>query len=217
MAIELRDNRFGKCHVNGCELAVIAKGYCNPHYHRIRNHGKLTKTCKHCGAEYDWVPYQKTGQYHCPDCYVLYHQVRDITDTFRKHGLTMHQYIWLYEEQNGRCKLCHYQPIPQGDKKFQLEIDHDHSCCDRKNKQGGGLGSCGNCIRGLLCHNCNTMIGQYENCLGDLKIQEFEDYLNSRINFPDRFGGSPPLVKAPVQPNISQHPDVQPNKLKRAP
>jgi len=61
------------------------------------------------------------------------------------------------------------------------------------------------------------MIGQYENCLGDLKIQEFEDYLNSRINFPDRFGGSPPLVKAPVQPNISQHPDVQQNKLKRAP
>lgn len=33
---------------------------------------------------------------------------------------------------------------------------------------------------------------------------------------PDRFGGAPPLVSAPTQANVSQHPVIERNKLKRA-
>ena len=37
---------------------------------------------------------------------------------------------------------------------------------------------CGKCIRGLLCTNCNLMIGHYEKCKGDLKIEILENYRN---------------------------------------
>lgn len=33
---------------------------------------------------------------------------------------------------------------------------------------------------------------------------------------PDRFGGQPPLVQAPTQRNVSQHPTIERNKLKRS-
>ena len=62
------------------------------------------------------------------------------------YGITEEQYLALYEKHNGGCWIC-------GEKKdYFLHVDHNHSCC-------AGAKSCGKCIRGLLCFNCNTMIG----------------------------------------------------------
>ena len=55
----------------------------------------------------------------------------------QSHGITLIEYETLYESQDGKYKIC-------GLKK-KLSVDHDHETGR---------------IRGLLCVNCNTMLGQ---------------------------------------------------------
>lgn len=68
----------------------------------------------------------------------------------RRTGLSgLEAYEALLAQQGGRCAICG-TATPNGQGRFH--VDHDHSCCV------GGR-SCGECIRGLLCHSCNTMLG----------------------------------------------------------
>lgn len=70
-------------------------------------------------------------------------------------------------------------------------------------------------VKPIGAHNDN-----YARAVADRRTDSTDPNSNrdfEELGNPDRFGGAPPLVKAPVQPNISQHPDVQSNKLKRAP
>ena len=66
-----------------------------------------------------------------------------------EYNLTVEQYEAMLESQGGGCAIC---AGPQSGPGNRFHIDHDHSCCP-------GVGSCGKCIRGLLCGNCNTMVG----------------------------------------------------------
>lgn len=45
-----------------------------------------------------------------------------------------------------QCEVCGSQE--------NLVFDHDHSCCP-----GQAIDSCGKCIRGILCRNCNLAEG----------------------------------------------------------
>jgi len=60
----------------------------------------------------------------------------------RDYGLTIEEHERLVSEQENKCKLCGSGAEEQRYKK--LHIDHDHST--KK-------------VRGLLCHNCNRMLG----------------------------------------------------------
>lgn len=75
------------------------------------------------------------------------------------YKLTIEEYLDMYAEQQGLCKLC-FNPETALDKRTgrvrPLSVDHDHSCCPNKN-------SCGECIRGLLCHRCNLVLGACED------------------------------------------------------
>jgi len=64
----------------------------------------------------------------------------------RNHGLTPEEFAERVKAQDGKCAIC--QDVP----KERLRVDHDHRCCDSKF-------SCGKCIRGLLCAQCNAALG----------------------------------------------------------
>lgn len=57
----------------------------------------------------------------------------------RKYGITLEIYEKMYEEQKGLCAVCKCVPDGRG-----LVVDHDHATGK---------------IRGLLCVNCNSMLG----------------------------------------------------------
>lgn len=69
-------------------------------------------------------------------------------------------------EQGGVCASCK-EPPAEG--KY-LCVDHDHSCCP-------GTGSCGRCIRGLLCNGCNAALGHVNDSIP--KLESLIRYLRS--------------------------------------
>ena len=82
--------------------------------------------------------------------YVATHseQVRDYKRRMKwgkKFGLTEEQVGHMYEEQNGRCRIC---GRTEGESKQSFCIDHDHTT---------GI------IRGLLCVRCNLGLGFVEH------------------------------------------------------
>lgn len=69
------------------------------------------------------------------------------------HGLTIEEWLEMWEAQDGCCYLCGDNIDPTGE---SAVIDHDHSCCPR-NK------SCAKCRRGIACHRCNRGIGFFND------------------------------------------------------
>lgn len=53
--------------------------------------------------------------------------------------------------QGFRCPICEREISVD-----ECVVDHDHSCCP-------GRASCGKCIRGLLCRNCNEGLGNFKD------------------------------------------------------
>ena len=79
-----------------------------------------------------------------------YHRKRHLIVFF---NITKEQYESMLLSQNSSCAIC---GIHQSDKKQHFAIDHDHACCK-------GIKSCGKCIRGLLCFNCNDLLGRAQD------------------------------------------------------
>lgn len=69
-----------------------------------------------------------------------------------KFGITWARYQEMLEVQDGKCAICLRPPGKQ-----RLSVDHDHDCCPDKSK------SCGGCVRGLLCSDCNFGLGLFRD------------------------------------------------------
>jgi hypothetical protein len=67
-----------------------------------------------------------------------------------RYNMSLEKYYEILEKQNNVCAIC------EGKDEKALAIDHDRSCCS-------GMNSCGKCIRGLLCQNCNNGIGRFKD------------------------------------------------------
>lgn len=68
-----------------------------------------------------------------------------------RHGLTAKQVAAMRHQQRGLCAVCH-RPLPT----VPL-VDHDHELA-RRHPHPVNRG-CPYCVRGLLCNDCNLMLG----------------------------------------------------------
>ena len=66
-----------------------------------------------------------------------------------KYNMTLEQYDHMFEEQNGLCAICGQSET----RLFNGSITR--LCVDHNHKTGK--------IRKLLCHRCNSSIGQFED------------------------------------------------------
>lgn len=133
----------------------------------------LTKATKHCSRSCAQITAPpgttiKNGYKWCPACRQVL--ARDlfvnssgkntgwcsicISDKGRQYllgrfGLTVESFQGLLALQGGVCKIC------KMGSEFPWCLDHDHSCC----RDG-----CPICFRGILCTQCNTLLGYgYDN------------------------------------------------------
>lgn len=92
-----------------------------------------------------------------------------------RYKLDREKWLELFERQGFSCAICGaVEPGGQG----TWHVDHDHNCCPTpkgKNGKARKYRTCGKCVRGLLCHLCNTGLG----CARDdpAVLQKMIDYL----------------------------------------
>ena len=83
-----------------------------------------------------------------------------------RYGVTPARWEQLLSEQGHACAICRTDtPGGQG----AWHIDHDHACCPAGK-------ACVTCVRGLLCHNCNTGLGRFAD--DPTRLRAAIDYLN---------------------------------------
>lgn len=66
-----------------------------------------------------------------------------------KYGITSNQYLELLKSQDYMCKCCR---DPWNSPRRNWPVDHDWKCCPSN-------ATCGECIRGIICMDCNIMLG----------------------------------------------------------
>ena len=177
------DSKTEKCASPVCEKIAITRGFCYGHYSRLRA-GKPTDTpLNRRRSNGDGVSRNEEGLRQCSGCReflgdesftkgtasdglsVLCERCR-ARYRLLKYGIAPADYERMMAEQGGLCKICGNPPGARS-----LHVDHDHSCCPRG-------GSCGKCVRGLLCGNCNSALGLFKENQKNLlsAIEYLADY-----------------------------------------
>jgi hypothetical protein len=170
-----------KCTIEGCDKPHFGRGWCRKHYARWERLGTTeikkrfldhTEVERECGVCKVTKPienfYTSTSENtYSGTCKVCV----GIKQRLRKHSLTQEQMDELIVEANGKCQSCNE------DITDKFIVDHDHSCCELiPSIKNGWVYSCGKCVRGLLCNQCNIIAGYIEKHPN--KVNSVVGYLN---------------------------------------
>lgn len=152
------------CPFPGCEWTGLGGNYCTGHKQQIRRGvdlktlerrinpllrndlgEKCCTTCRVWKPECDFTKASKASDGLSGDCSLC----KNRGGQDRKYNLGGGGFERMLDAQGGVCALC---KLPEITGK-SLHVDHDHECCPERAR------SCGGCVRGLLCHSCNTTLG----------------------------------------------------------
>lgn len=107
---------------------------------KAKPNGAIEGRCKVCVL-------LRTAEYHKENVEKIKARHR-VTKLKNLYGLTPEEYQKLCDVQENRCKICGETPPKTSSRKMKLAIDHSH-------KKGH--------IRGLLCHRCNLVLGNFND------------------------------------------------------
>ena len=152
-----QSSRLGRiCDMDECERTYFANGMCRWHFNRSKRRVANIKPCDICGKVITNVGNRR---YCSPECGTTAraeqsNQWRRDRPEFRsressrqrlkRHGINPDEFV-----MPTHCDIC-------GRDGETLAVDHDHECCS-------GKYSCGRCIRGFLCNNCNNGLGRFRD------------------------------------------------------
>lgn len=111
--------------------------------------------------------------------------IKHVVDRLKAHHVPHERARRLLD--NPGCEICgadllaRFREGSRGRLRARLVVDHDHSCCPADSH------SCGRCVRGLLCGNCNSAAGLLMDSPGN--AVRLARYLATRP-FPSMVGGS---------------------------
>lgn len=117
----------------------------------------MVRICKVCNTEKDlqtgFVKTGKGGYYKhtCKECIKPSQFARNLK---AKYKMTLDQFNAMFAAQGSQCLLC---KTPESERWC---VDHDHNCCPTK---GGYIKTCGECVRGILCNDCNLGLGNFKD------------------------------------------------------
>lgn len=130
------------------------------------------RRCTRCSVPKAWQNFARTGGSQtrrlsvCRECIAKYNKQRNTPEANREswlrryYGITVDQYEQLLIKQNDKCGIC---PKLASEEAGSFCVDHDHRCCP-------GRRTCGYCIRGLLCHQCNLQLALADEYFEEVRV-----------------------------------------------
>lgn len=155
--------RPATCTYPGCERPHKARGLCKSHNAQAKAGDELRPVkelppsgpCEVAGCGRPRIANGMCAKHNSNHRQRWYH-----------YGLTPEIGQAMYESQGRACAICG-TAFDLSD----LHIDHDHACCKR--------GSCGQCVRGLLCQPCNIALGYMRD--DPARLLAGVEYLRSQV------------------------------------
>jgi len=104
------------------------------------------KSCRMCNSMFTPIA---PSEHYCSDVC----KDEALADKYlkRTYGISIENYRDLYITQNGKCAICNEDGLRRAasaNSKVGLVVDHNHITSD---------------VRGLLCHTCNSALGQFKD------------------------------------------------------
>lgn len=136
-----------------------SKNHIQGSYARRKTQSLLGLDARICGGLFcmsEFFPVRQAQRFCSPQC-------SNSIQRLKKYSLDRESWWEIFQTQGSVCVCGDAEP------NLTWHIDHDHTCCPGKD-------SCGSCVRGILCSNCNLALGMVRD--NSETLRKLADYLD---------------------------------------